>query len=86
MPHNLVTESKQKLTHSKMGTQIAIPRITSSKIAICGLTSPVMQELSPFLSPNPIPIWELDMDTICQVESLQSQHAWISSSVLDWSL
>jgi len=35
MSHNLVTEIKEKLTHSEMGKTNAFPRDMSTKIAIC---------------------------------------------------
>jgi len=57
MSDNLVTEMKKMLTHGKIGTKIAFCKDLMSKIQICLIIFPMMQELSPCLDPKPISIW-----------------------------
>jgi hypothetical protein len=59
MSHNLVTEIKPKLTHSKIGKQLAFHRDQISKITVCATILPQMLEPSPSLRWNPISIWSL---------------------------
>jgi hypothetical protein len=55
--HNLVTEIKKELTHSKIGKQIAFHIDMRSKITVCLSVPPLMLEPSPCLRPNPKSIW-----------------------------
>ena len=57
MSHNLVTEIKKKVTHSKIGKQIAFHQDMKSKMIIYISIPPQMQEPSPFLSLNPKSVW-----------------------------
>jgi len=56
MSHNLVTEIKKELTHSKIGKQLAFPHDEMSKISVCISILPQTQEPSPSLCRNPIAI------------------------------
>jgi len=51
MSQNLVSEIKQKLTHSEIGTPIAFHGDTLSKITICA-SDLLMNEPLPFLHSN----------------------------------
>jgi len=57
MSHNLVTEIKKKLIHSKIGKQLAFHCNQTSKITVCISIHPQTQEPSPSLCRNPISIW-----------------------------
>jgi len=57
MSHNLVTQIKKKLTHSKISKQLAFHHDQMSKITVCTSIVEQTQELSPSLRQNPISIW-----------------------------
>jgi len=80
--HNLVTEIKEKLTNSQIGTQIACRWDMMSKIAISLSDHPVTQEPSPFLCPNPNSIWWLAWEAICRCKYLRIQQATLSEYVM----
>jgi hypothetical protein len=62
--HNLVTETKRKLTRSKIGKQIAFPRDISSKIAIYPSNLPGMYKPLLYLWANPIVVWNVAREAI----------------------
>jgi hypothetical protein len=57
MSHNVVTEIKQKLTHSKIGKHLASHRDQTPKSTVCTSIVPQTQEPSPSLCQNAISIW-----------------------------
>jgi hypothetical protein len=59
MSHNLVTESKNTLTHSKIVKQLTFHHDRMSKTTVCISIPPQTPEPSPSLCQNPISIWYL---------------------------
>jgi hypothetical protein len=79
----LVTEIKKKLTGSKVGIQFALKKDRTSKLTIW-LSKPLgMWELSSYIRPYRISIWQLTMDALCRRKSLPVQHALYPESVLN---
>ena len=85
MSHNLVTEIKQKLTHSKGVTQFAFERDMSSKLTIWLSIPPVTGELSPYLRLYQISILYLTRDTLCRGKRSRVPPALHPESVSDWA-
>jgi len=89
MSHNLVTEIKEILTRSKIGTQFASHRDMMSKIQICLYIIPMMQGPSPCLRPDTISIWWLVGEAVCRSDSLPVQQAlhseWVMNRALQWA-
>jgi len=81
--HNIVTEIKKTPTGRKIGTNIAFWRNTLSKITICQFTPLLMQELWPFLCPNPISTWYLPRDMMCCRRTLWFEQNLISQLVMN---
>ena len=75
MSHNLVTEIKQKLTCSKVGTEFAFTRERSSKLTLLVSTPPVMWEVSPYLCSYLRAIWLFTREALCRGICLQVQRA-----------
>jgi len=84
--HNLVTEIKEKLICSTIGTQIAFHRDITSNIQICLFIRLLTQEPSPCLRPNPILIWWLAGEAIWKGHMLHVQQASLSGKVINWAL
>ena len=71
MSHNLVTENKQKLSCSKIGTPTTFHGDKSSEIAISTSDLQMMQESLQYLHLNPIPVLQLGREAVCWVTSLR---------------
>ena len=81
MCYNLVSETKNKVTESKIGTWIAFTRDTSSKLPVWLSILPATQEQSPWVRPNPISTWYFARNDIFEGKSLRVQPALLSQSV-----
>ena len=73
MSYNMVTEIKKKLTHSKIGIQIAFHEDKTAKLTFYLSIPRVRKEPSPILRPNPISIWWLAAEVICSGKTLLVQ-------------
>jgi len=57
MSHNLVSEMKKMMTHSKIGTPITFRREKLSIVTNCAYSVPTTNEPLQYVHLSPIPVW-----------------------------